>query len=124
MSDEYERRDALAKVIDPEVWRVSEDPVVTDKIRDMMRQESRELADRIIESGLMAAYEWDRREYLNARARIIERTSRVGYCENVEDGLDGYFRHDPRCSNWPEGAIGSSVECIKDGSRLWPMARR
>lgn len=107
------RRDALARVIDPESWELYDDTrMQTRKIRSMLVSDSRVLADKIIESGLLSAYEWDRKEYLQARNHILERTSRRGHCYSVEDGLDGYFMHDPRCIHWPEGAIGGS-SCVK-----------
>jgi hypothetical protein len=75
--------------------------------------ESRDVAQRIIDSGLMASFEWDRAEYIRARDYIKDHTSRRGYCYSVEDGLDGYVMHDPRCGYWPESAISGSAVCIK-----------
>jgi hypothetical protein len=109
-----EHRDALAKVIDPDAWQLIETPLFKQKaerhVNDVLRP-SREIADRIIESGLMVSMEWDNREYLSAKRRIIERTSQRGKCYSVEDGLDGYYMHDPRCPHWPDGAIGGTT-CI------------
>lgn len=109
-----ERRDALARVIDPDSWDLYDDKKMKDrsKLQGLAVRESRETADRIIESGLMAKFEWEPREYLQAMARLKDRTSRRGVCYSVEDGLDGYFMHDPRCAHWPDGAIGGS-SCIK-----------
>ncbi len=115
MTDSDNRRDALARVIDPDTWDLSDDPRydhLPEEARESIRSRSREIADRIIESGLMASLEWDRREYLRAKQSIIERTSRRGHCYSVEDILDGYFMHDPKCMFWPDGAIGGSG-CIK-----------
>lgn len=107
------RRDALARVIDPESWELYDDKRVAGKsFRESIVEESRIVATQIIASGLMASYEWDRREYMSAKRQIIEHTSRTGRCESVEDGLDGYFKHDPRCGYWPDGAIGGST-CVK-----------
>lgn len=109
-----EHRDALAKVVDPDAWKLIETPLFKQKaerhINDVLRP-SREIADRIINSGLMVSMEWDRREYLAARDSIHRTTSRTGKCYSVEDGLDGYFVHDPRCPHWPSGAIGGTT-CI------------
>lgn len=110
-----EHRDKLARAIDPEAWELYDDPRVVKQgqaWRDLIVQDSREIADRVVASGLMAALEWDRAEYIRARQYIIEHTSKSGRCESVEDILDGYFKHDPRCIHWPEGAIGGS-SCVK-----------
>lgn len=113
MNDEH--RDALARVIDPDSWDLYDDKRLKgkDSLRNAMVDDSREMADRIVESGLMAEFEWDRNEYLRARAKIIEGTSRTGKCYGVEDGLDGYCLHDPRCRSWPEMASGPNSDCIK-----------
>ena len=79
-----------------------------DWVKDEIVKTSREVADRIIESGLMTSSKWDRREFIVAKQSILDRTSRIGRCESVEDGMDGYFKHDPRCIHWPEGAIGDA----------------
>jgi hypothetical protein len=108
-----ESRDALARVIDPEAWDLYDDKRVQGKaFREHIVEESRSTATKIIESGLMASFEWDRKEYLTAKQQIIEYTSRTGKCESVSDLLDGYFKHDPRCVRWPDGAIGGS-SCVK-----------
>jgi hypothetical protein len=106
-------RDALARVIDPEAWELYDDKRVQNRIfREHIVRESRETAQKIVDSGLMANVDWDRREYIAARNRILEGTSRRGKCYSEEDGLDGYFMHDPRCVHWPDGAIGGS-SCVK-----------
>lgn len=113
MSDE--QRDALARIIDPVGWSLYDDPRVVNrggKMQEDCVKSSRKTAQDIIESGLMAAYEWEREEYFRARDRIMECTSKTGKCYSVEDGLDGYFKHDPKCHRWPDGAIGGSG-CIK-----------
>jgi hypothetical protein len=111
MTDEH--RDALARVIDPDIWGLYDDArTVGRPFREDIVKESRATADRIIESGLMARLEWIPREYESARQRIMERTSRTGKCYEVEDMLDGYFMHDPKCAMWPKGATGGSG-CIR-----------
>ena len=115
MTESDERRDALARVIDPEAWDLYDDKrmqKMKSGIRDQLVAESRALANNIIESGLMASYTWERREYIQARKRIIEDTSRTGKCYGVEDGLDGYCKHDPKCVSWPNGASGPNSSCI------------
>lgn len=111
---EEARRDALARVIDPDCWAIYDDSRMDgkDAIKNAIVFDSRRLADKIVESGLMARYKWDSREYLTARRQIIEGTSRTGRCEDIPDLLDGYFKHDPRCPHWPDSAIGGS-SCIK-----------
>lgn len=109
-------REALARVIDPGRWEIADNPKCNAEAVMALTCESLEVADRIIASGLMASMEWDRREYLNAMQRIRERTSTRGHCYSVDDLLDGYFMHDPRCGYWPDGAIGGS-SCIKQGRR-------
>ncbi len=108
-----EHREKLARVIDETAWK-HHDAVVDNypKASKELIKDSLEMADRIIESGLMASETWDRKEYLNARKNIIDATSRRGYCYDVQDLLDGYFMHDPRCPYWPAGASGGSG-CIK-----------
>ena len=107
------RRDALARILDPDSWGLYDDKRMENrKIRALLVQDSRALADKIVESGLMAGYTWDRREFITAKKHIIEHTSRSGRCESVEDLMDGYFKHDPRCRYWPDGAIGGS-DCVK-----------
>lgn len=104
-----QHRDALAKVIDPESWDLYDDErMVGRSIREDIVKESRAVADRIVESGLMASGEWDRREYYAALEQIKEHTSKTGKCYSQEDGMDGYFVHDPKCARWPEGAIGGT----------------
>lgn len=111
-----EHRDALARVIDPDSWELFDDKrVKTDSIRDAIVSDSRSVVSRIIDSGLMAKLEWEPREYIAAQKRIMERTSRTGRCYSVEDGLDGYQKHDPRCPDWPDGHGGST--CTN-----WPKA--
>jgi hypothetical protein len=108
-----EQRDALARIIDPESWDLYDDERMQGRnIRETLVQNSREVADKIVESGLMVTEKWDRKEYFRARDRILERTSRKGKCYSVEDGLDGYFMHDPRCTYWPSGAVGG-FGCVK-----------
>lgn len=110
---EEARRDALARILDPDAWGLYDDKRMADrKIKSLLVEESRAIADKIVESGLMASYSWDRREYLSAKRNIINRTSRSGRCESVEDLLDGYFMHDPKCRYWPDGAVGGS-DCVK-----------
>lgn len=41
-----------------------------------------------------------------------ERTSTVGYCYSVEDGMDGYFVHIKDCIHWPSGASGGG-NCMR-----------
>lgn len=107
------RRDALARIIDPESWELYDDSRMANrKIRSLLVKDSRALADKITESGILGAFEWDRREYMQAKKHILEHTSRTGSCYSVEDGLDGYFVHDPKCPHWPEGAIGGS-SCVR-----------
>lgn len=111
-----EGREALARVIDPDSCALSDDPRydnLPEEARTTIRRRSLEIADRIIDSGLMASFTWDRREYFRARDYIKERTSLRGYCYSVSDALDGYFMHDPKCGFWPDGAIGGS-NCIKE----------
>jgi hypothetical protein len=109
VSDEH--RDALARVIDPESWELFDDKrVKTDSIRDAIVSDSRDVASRIVDSGLMAKLDWEHREYKEARKDIMERTSRSGRCENREDGMDGYQIHDPRCPDWPDGHGGTVCE--------------
>ena len=83
------------------------------KAAESLVEDSLQLADAIITSGLMASVSWERKEYLSAKKHILERTSRRGYCYSVEDILDGYFMHDPRCPHWPSGAFGGHG-CIKN----------
>jgi len=115
MSEEN-NQDALARVIDPDSWALYDDKKVAKTMKAALREkiveDSREVAQRIIDSGLMASFEWDRSEYMKARQYIIQHTSRRGHCYSVEDILDGYFMHDPQCRFWPEGAHGGS-DCIK-----------
>lgn len=105
-----EQRDALAKIVDPKAWELADVKGIREResVFDLLVKDSRATADRIIKSGLMASFEWERREYLSAMDRIKERTSKTGKCYSVEDGLDGYFMHDPKCVHWPKGAIGGS----------------
>ena len=114
MSTNDARRDALARLISPESWEIYDLPNMSEheKAGLLVIEPSRRIAQRILDSGIMASMEWDRREYLRARDRIIERTSKTGRCSSVEDGLDGYFMHDPKCIYWPDGAVGGSG-CVK-----------
>lgn len=114
-----DHREKLARVIEPDTWALTDDPRyenLPEEARTSARRRSLDLADRIIESGLMASEEWDRAEYIRARNIIIENTSRKGYCYDVNDLLDGYVMHDPRCPRWPDSAISGSY-CIKEGRR-------
>lgn len=109
------RRDKLARVIDPAMWEMYDHPNMADKdqaLRDVLVVESRNIADRIINSGLIVSEKWDSREFLKAKQCIIDRTSRRGYCYDVEDGLDGHFMHDLKCVHWPDGSISGS-QCIR-----------
>ena len=110
-----EHRDALARVIDPESWELfGDERVKTQAIRDAIVSDSRDVASRIILSGLMNKLKWDSKEFQNAKRDIIERTSRSGRCENREDGMDGYQIHDPRCPDWPTGHGGTTCNTWKN----------
>lgn len=105
---DFVHRDALARVIDPDAWDLFDDPrIKTDRIRAEIVADSRDMATRIMQSGLMESLDWDSKEFQRAKQDIIERTSRTGHCHNVEDGMDGYQKHDPRCPDWPNGHGGS-----------------
>lgn len=105
-----EQRDALARVIDPQAWKLHDVKGMHQRpdAQDLLVLDSRITAERIDESGLMASFDWTPREYRKAIERVKERTSRTGKCYSVEDGLDGYFMHDPKCHHWPSGATGGS----------------
>ena len=112
MSDEH--RDALARVIDPESWELYDDKrVKTDSIRDAIVSESRDMASRIIDSGLMAKLEWDSREYRNAQKSLMERTSKKGKCYEIDGFLDGPILHDPKCIHWMQAGMGIGSSCIR-----------
>lgn len=113
MSDKT-HQEALARVIDPDSWKLYDHKDVQgrDKVQALLVQESMDVAQNIIDSGLMASLEWDRREFFRARDRIIEGTSRRGYCYSEYDILDGKAVHDPRCTYWPDTAISGS-NCIR-----------
>lgn len=113
MSD-MEHQEKLARVIDPDAWRLhdNKDMKGRTKVQGFLVEESMEMAERIIESGLMSDLEWDRREYLRAKDSIKRTTSLSGRCESVEDMMDGYFKHTPACTYWPDGAIGGSG-CVR-----------
>lgn len=113
MSD-MSHQEALARVIDPDSWKLYDHKDVQgrDKVQALLVQESMETAQNIIESGLMASLEWDRREYFRALERIKAGTSLRGYCYSESDILDGRAVHDPKCTYWPDTAISGS-NCIR-----------
>lgn len=116
MTVSQEQLDKLARVVDPESWKLYDMKdvykIMKPELREQIVYESRLVATRIVNSGLMASLEWDRAEYIQAMNRIREHTSTRGHCYSVENGLDGYFVHDPQCTYWPRGAVGGSG-CVK-----------
>lgn len=114
MTKELEHLEALARVIDPESWSLYDDKRMEGKIKLQLEvvKESVDTAKRIVESGLMVSHTWSPAEYIRAQNNIRRNTSRKGVCYSVEDGMDGYFMHDPKCTYWPDSAIGGSG-CIK-----------
>ena len=115
-TEEISHQEKLARVIDPSAWEMHDHVLekgLKRKAAESLVEDSLQLADAIITSGLMASVSWERKEYLSAKKHILERTSRRGYCYSVEDILDGYFMHDPRCPHWPSGAFGGHG-CIKN----------
>lgn len=117
MTTDVDRRDALARLIDPDAWGLYDDPRMRDdSIRNAVVKDSRKVAEKIVESGLMVSMKWDGQEYIRAKKQIIECTSRKGYCYSEEDGMDGYAVHDPKCSHWPNGATSGS-NCIRAKSK-------
>lgn len=114
-NEEVSHQEKLARVIDPNAWEMRDTVLakgLKQKAAESLVEDSLQLADAIIASGLMASEGWERKEYINAKRDILNRTSRRGHCYSVEDILDGYFMHDPRCTHWPSGAIGGSG-CIR-----------
>lgn len=114
MAQDMEHQEKLARVIDPESWKLHDNKDMKDRVnvKALLIKDSMNLAKRIIESGLMSDLEWDRREYLRAKDAIKRGTSRTGKCYEVTDILDGYAVHDPKCDCWPDTAISGS-RCIK-----------
>jgi len=108
-----DKEEKLARVINPDAWAFyDKTPTEYRSAVEAVVDSSREVAARIVDSGLMASEEWDTAEYLRARERIKNSTSRTGKCIGVEDLLDGYTKHTTECRYWPDGGI-SGTGCIR-----------
>lgn len=106
-------QEKLARVIDPDGWDMFDKIVKMGrkkKGKDLV-EDSLELADTIIKSGLMASETWERKEYFNAMDRIKRATSGEVYCTNIY----GDVKHSVKCTYWPDTAISGSG-CISESS--------
>mgnify|MGYP004490387925 CR=1 FL=1 len=109
MTVSAEAREKLARHIDSEAWILHDVPGMDQRpeAQKLLVQKSLEIADSIIESGLMASETWDRAEYFRAMDAIKRATSEYPWCTDIY----GDVKHAVKCTYWPDTAM-SGHGCI------------